>query len=120
MKNTIFSTISVVLFLLAATQIHAQNGDGKTIYRIIKTADASLILSRPRVTDIDENKTENAATDRNSREIFGFEREVFVLINAKRREQNLSPLIWNETVAKIAREHSQNMANAKFFQPRRT
>lgn len=65
-------------------------------------------LSRPRVA-----KTEPKAESANS--TFSLEKKVFALINEKRAEQNLPPLAWSDEVAKIARSHSQNMANYKFF-----
>jgi uncharacterized protein YkwD len=46
------------------------------------------------------------------------EREVFELINAERRKHNLGTLEWSESLASIARLHSQNMAREKFFSHR--
>jgi uncharacterized protein YkwD len=43
------------------------------------------------------------------------EMKAFDLINEKRKENGLSPILWNEDVAKVARLHSQNMAKFKFF-----
>ncbi|MCD9185108.1 MAG: CAP domain-containing protein [Pyrinomonadaceae bacterium] len=43
------------------------------------------------------------------------ERQVFELINTKRREYGLKPLIWNEQSASVARMHSANMAQYRFF-----
>ncbi|HQU85794.1 MAG TPA: CAP domain-containing protein [Pyrinomonadaceae bacterium] len=44
-----------------------------------------------------------------------FERQVFDLINQKRREFGLKPLVWNESTARVARMHSENMATYNFF-----
>lgn len=46
------------------------------------------------------------------------EREAFKLLNEKRAAEHLAPLAWDEEVAKVARVHSQNMANHKFFSHR--
>lgn len=46
------------------------------------------------------------------------ERQVFELINLKRMEYGLKPLIWNEQSASVARIHSVNMAEYKFFSHR--
>ena len=46
------------------------------------------------------------------------EREVFALINIERRKHRLAELQWNESLAEIARLHSQNMAREKFFSHR--
>ena len=43
------------------------------------------------------------------------ERRVFDLVNERRTAAGLSPLSWNENVAGVARYHSQNMADHKFF-----
>lgn len=43
------------------------------------------------------------------------EREVFELINRKRAQNNLQPLIWSERAAQVARLHSRNMASYNFF-----
>lgn len=44
-----------------------------------------------------------------------FERQVFDLINQKRKEFGLQPLVWNENTARVARMHSENMAQYHFF-----
>jgi uncharacterized protein YkwD len=46
------------------------------------------------------------------------ERSVFDLLNSVRRENRLTELEWNEDVATVARMHSRNMAEAKFFSHR--
>lgn len=43
------------------------------------------------------------------------EQAAFALINQKRAENGLGPLLWNDDVAVVARMHSQNMADLKFF-----
>ncbi len=43
------------------------------------------------------------------------EKKAFELLNAKRGEEGLLPLIWDDEVAKVARIHSQNMADFNFF-----
>lgn len=43
------------------------------------------------------------------------ERQAFELLNQKRTENGLQPVSWNENIAKVARAHSQNMANNNFF-----
>jgi uncharacterized protein YkwD len=43
------------------------------------------------------------------------ERQAFDLLNQKRVENGLKPVVWNEEIAKVARSHSQNMANNNFF-----
>lgn len=56
---------------------------------------------------VEKNETANFTTL--------LEKRAFDLINAKRREIGLQPLNWSDDAARIARLHSQNMANYKFF-----
>ena len=46
------------------------------------------------------------------------EQQIFVLINAERAKNGLGELEWNESLAELARVHSQDMASAKFFSHR--
>ena len=46
---------------------------------------------------------------------FALERRVFELINRRRAEKGLSPLVWSERAAQAARIHSRNMAAFNFF-----
>ena len=46
------------------------------------------------------------------------ERVAFDLLNKKREENGLKPLSWNDDVARVARQHSQNMAEFKYFSHR--
>jgi uncharacterized protein YkwD len=48
------------------------------------------------------------------------ERQVFNLLNAERRSKGLLELEWNDDVAAVARLHSHNMADGKFFSHRGT
>ena len=48
------------------------------------------------------------------------EREIFARLNATRKSNGLDDLDWDEQVAAVARVHSQNMAEKKFFSHRGT
>lgn len=43
------------------------------------------------------------------------ERQAFLILNQKRAEKGLSALVWSEDMARVARKHSQDMAQYKFF-----
>ncbi len=43
------------------------------------------------------------------------ERTAFHLLNQKRTENGLHPLMWSDDLERVARIHSQNMADLKFF-----
>ena len=93
MKKIVFVFASLILFSVNAL---AQIGVNDLI-RPRKVAEASAVNSV------------------NKSSAFELERQAFALLNDKRNEQGLSPLVWDEDVAKVARVHSQNMANYKFF-----
>ncbi|MGI8813122.1 MAG: CAP domain-containing protein [Pyrinomonadaceae bacterium] len=53
-------------------------------------------------------------------EIAGLEHHLFDLLNAARAENGLESLRWDENVAALARIHSRNMADYRFFNHRGT
>jgi len=81
-------------------------------YQISSGNDARSGLTRPRVY-----KTEQAipAETSKSNAAYNLERRAFELINERRANCNLLPLKWSDDVARIARLHSENMANYNFF-----
>ncbi len=46
---------------------------------------------------------------------FKLEKKTFELINEKRKESGLEPVKWNDKIAELARQHSENMAKFSFF-----
>jgi uncharacterized protein YkwD len=50
--------------------------------------------------------------------ITSVEKQAFDLINKKRSEAGLEPLVWNDELAELARLHSQDMADQKYFSHR--
>lgn len=89
----LFTTISLIL-IFAANIFSQSNSSGDKI----------ALLTRSGLSET--KKTVN---------LYELEKLAFDLINDKRAANGLSELIWSEDVAKIARLHSQNMANSKFF-----
>lgn len=70
--------------------------------------------TRPRIYK--ETKTEPQAANAGKAVIaFELERQVFALINQQRIANALTALVWSDDAAKVARSHSENMANFKFF-----
>jgi len=49
-----------------------------------------------------------------SQKALRFEIKVFELTNAERVKYNLPPFIWHDTLAKVARDHSEDMAKNNF------
>ena len=75
--------------------------------------------SRPRIyKDEKEKPKSEESIAKKANVAFDLERQVFDLINNQRTSAGLPPLKWNDDVAKIARLHSENMANEKFFSHR--
>ncbi|MCD9188824.1 MAG: CAP domain-containing protein [Pyrinomonadaceae bacterium] len=106
-----------VFIFICAGNLNAQLGASDKKINIkfdLNDDEKSVMPSRPRIVPTKvEPKTETKPEITSS--TFSLEKKVFALINEKRAEQGLPPLEWNDDVAKIARVHSQNMANYKFF-----
>ncbi|MDQ6786691.1 MAG: CAP domain-containing protein [Acidobacteriota bacterium] len=62
-----------------------------------------------------ELETETAVSVKISTSVLDLEHRVFALVNERRAEAGLPALVWNNDAAKMARMHSENMANFKFF-----
>jgi len=69
--------------------------------------------SRPRVY-VEKEKSSETSTKKAVND-FDLERKAFAQINQQRAAAGLQPLIWSDDATKIARIHSENMANFKFF-----
>ena len=75
---------------------------------------AEDIFSRPRLAE--EKVAEvKAAVIVN---VASVERIAFQLLNQKRGELGLKPLMWSDELERVARQHSQSMADFKFFSHR--
>lgn len=70
-------------------------------------------LTRARIYRAPEAVKPAAASK--SKTAFSLEKQAFALINEQRAASGLEPLAWSDEAAKIARVHSQNMANHNFF-----
>jgi uncharacterized protein YkwD len=112
MKNTL--SLSLFLFLLlfssnVFSQNHAAEKRPQQAY-LLSGGDSRTAISRPRYID-----AENNVAAGKSKKDFKLEKRVFDLINDQRAENGLARLNWSDEVAEIARHHSENMANFKFF-----
>jgi uncharacterized protein YkwD len=87
----------------------------------VAQAENALALSRPRVVQNTDFKapgpreTVPVNSKRISRAASSFELQAFEIINQRRAENGLGPLEWNEEIASVARLHSENMAQNRFF-----
>ncbi len=71
-------------------------------------------ITRPRIVKIDEEKS-SEYVDFAPNPNLSLERQAFDLINLQRARLNLRLLTWSDEIAKVARIHSENMANYNFF-----
>lgn len=104
---TICKTVIFSLFILIFCAFDGSAQFNNLAIGLVGKTDASL--SRQRIV-----KTSNVK----SFAAFDLEKAAFALLNQRRAENNLDALQWSETVAKIARIHSENMAKHKFFSHR--
>lgn len=120
----VFSSI-----LLCSPDAFAQNFTKISFNNFVASADARDIkhLIRPRIVVEPKNRvslsTESAVTvpvapnsaASSAARAFQLERQAFEVLNRKRVENGLPPLVWSESMARVARIHSQEMAQFKFF-----
>ncbi|MGB5014195.1 MAG: CAP domain-containing protein [Pyrinomonadaceae bacterium] len=67
--------------------------------------------SRPRVVKVRESKVKSSVLVN----VGLVERTAFEILNQKRLERGLQPLVWNTDLFNVARGHSQNMSEFQFF-----
>jgi uncharacterized protein YkwD len=114
MKSPFFFLVLAIAFSSAAfaqsqTQINFATGPG------LSGSSTLAGMSHDRVVEDNPGVRSPASTAADD-----IERKVFSLLNAQRRSQGLEPLAWSDDVAAVARMHSQNMADQKFFSHRGT
>lgn len=115
MKN--LKIFSAFLFIFVSVGIlHAQsdlNDKNINIKFGLNGVETAKAVTRPRV--IETKSVEKIEKAENALSSVSLEKQAFTLINQIRAEKGLPQLKWSDDVAKIARMHSQNMANYKFF-----
>jgi uncharacterized protein YkwD len=108
--KTLFYCVSLLLFFNFGAQ--AQIGLSENDFNLkLNYATEENSISRPRVIVENNDSKSNAPAPT----VFDLERLAFQLINEKRAEQGLEALEWNEDIARMARLHSNDMAQNKFF-----
>lgn len=124
MKTTYFRSFFNFLFAFSlififSNSVFSQSGsfDKRYLLNFLSSDNTqNFPLTRPRIVNTSEKDVQFANETANKASLnYGFERQIFELINKKRLENGLPALVWSEDVAKIARIHSENMANFKFF-----
>ncbi len=122
----LFNLILFFSFVPAAAQdVFSQrsvSGRAKNYYAFSDGGETIARLTRPRIYKNEKKVEKTAGTpassagiSKNTANTADLERRVFDLVNERRAGVGLSLLTWSDKVAGIARIHSENMANYKFF-----
>lgn len=130
-KTTVFRPISAcaafaLLFVFLSTENFAQS---QTLslnfnnYVAVSNGSDDTGLKRPRIVGVETVKTEVAKTvaepttaaSSSAMIALQMERQAFDVLNVRRAEKGLPLLVWSEDMARVARSHSQEMAQFKFF-----
>ncbi len=101
----------LAVFAVCAGFSNAQGLQASKTVRVGSGHDISD-FDRPRLMDETREAAVASSVIVNTKEL---ERVAFELLNQRRQENGLQTLVWNEQVAAVARTHSQNMAEFKFF-----
>jgi uncharacterized protein YkwD len=114
----VYSTVvlsSALLMLFCSPGAKAQSVN--TSARLITSMPSSGInTTRPRrVERAATAPTVSDAAVGSIGEIERLEKRAFELVNAERVRNGENPLIWDEDLCRLAREHSSNMAQKRFF-----
>lgn len=104
-----FHILTLGLLAAFAVVAPAQNSNKDQRRTAIRLATAESIeeLFRPR-------RVENVAAIN----VKAVERSAFNMLNKKRLDNGLTPLVWSSDLELVARQHSQNMAEFQFFSHR--
>ncbi len=104
------------LFAALASTTFAQtnNFQSQPTAKLLFSSDGDSAV-RPRLADDTSVAAKALPTAAN---IASFERTAFDLLNQKRAENGEKPLVWNELLAAVARIHSRDMADNKYFSHR--
>jgi uncharacterized protein YkwD len=114
--------ILTVILITSGTVAFAQNATQKRLSR----PEARLISSGPippesypsRVVHLESRRTSSVSTTPQpapSYNIASLERRAFDLINAQRQSRGQQALPWDPALARLARQHSENMARGGFL-----
>ena len=114
MKQKLF--LFLCIFAAVATSTYSQTNNFAIPVALNFTSgdNGSGESSRPRIAE-DKAAEVKASVIVN---VASVERIAFQMINQKRVENGLKPLMWSDDLERIARIHSRNMADFKFFSHR--
>lgn len=116
-SKSVFVVNAFMLFALASLSASAQSITPRPVARLISEPSIHETHSRPRRVNpetpsnvVNESHESKALDEANSIELRAFERT-----NLARIENGLTPLAWDAELLRLARAHSERMAEQKFF-----
>lgn len=117
MQKRLFLFVAILAVLTAATSAQTNNFQAPKSVRVTVGNEVSDPLG---LLESDDDVVKKGSGVRSSVVVnmSGAERDAFDQINRKRVESGLKPLLWSDELASVARFHSQNMAEFKFFSHR--
>ncbi|MCU0239472.1 MAG: CAP domain-containing protein [Pyrinomonadaceae bacterium] len=110
-----FFVFATVIFIPFSVNVYAQISSEST--QIIDNQsfnELKLKSTRPRLVTTN-NEILSKSNEKPTINLLEIERKTFDLLNEQRILKGLTPLVWSDELAKIARLHSENMAKYKFF-----
>lgn len=113
-KSAAIAALFLCVFALNAFSqtIRAEKTGEVAAYITDKDIDSGIV--RRRIANAETVKT-TSKFNFTAEQLVDLEKQTFALINQKRAEFGLPPIVWSDEVAKIARLHSENMAKYNFF-----
>lgn len=114
MQKIIFLSLGLLVAFSATSFAQTPNAQKPVAMRIATGGSLIETESRPRRVDEQVSGVRSIVINSPAQ----VERTAFALLNQKRAEKGLKPLVWNDKVAAVARLHSQNMAEFQFFSHR--
>lgn len=122
MTTSLRVTLILTILLAFGSTVFGQNKAPKSSNRPV----AHLIASGPIPADTHITRTASSQSNHArssavttapvvSQKVASLERRAFELINAQRKARGQQPLPWDAELARLARQHSENMARADFF-----
>ena len=103
----------MLVLLTSASFAQSNSFQDQTAQNIAPSNDGSGI-SRPRVVDVKVAEVKASVIVN----MASAERVAFEMLNQKRAENGLKALVWSDELEAIARRHSQDMADNKYFSHR--
>lgn len=114
MKLNLLLFLAIFAALATISPAQTNNFQNQTALNVTAGDNSTADFSRPRRVEgkVAEFKASVVVN------IASVENIAFDMINQQRAENGLRPLTWSDALAKVARQHSQNMAEFKFFSHR--